>query len=137
MAEQAEVDKECACLPCETVSVPQARALLSAAFARWALSEEVAESARLIVSELVTNAVRAGNHTDRGVRVAFTLDAARGVLRIEVSDAGGGEPHVRSPESDETCGRGLLLVDALAQEWGVQQDDRGKTVWAELKAPVV
>jgi hypothetical protein len=59
------------------------------------------------------------------------------LLRLEVSDAGSGRPEVRAPGDDETGGRGLLLVEALAHRWGVEEraGGIGKTVWAELKAP--
>ncbi|MCX4401103.1 ATP-binding protein [Streptomyces sp. NBC_01764] len=58
-------------------------------------------------------------------------------MRLEVSDAGAGKPEVRVPRDEETCGRGLLLVEAMAHRWGVEErvGGIGKTVWAELKAP--
>ncbi|EST23515.1 hypothetical protein N566_25675 [Streptomycetaceae bacterium MP113-05] len=70
-----------------------------------------------------------------GVRI--THSEVEGTLRLEVSDAGAGRPEVRAPMDDETSGRGLMLVEALAHRWGVldRAGGIGKTVWAELKAP--
>ncbi|MFF6784376.1 ATP-binding protein [Streptomyces sp. NPDC012510] len=58
-------------------------------------------------------------------------------MRLEVSDAGVGKPEVRVPGDEETGGRGLLLVEALAHRWGVEEraGGIGKTVWVELKEP--
>lgn len=120
-------------------SVPRARAVLHAALGDWAADQELADGAELILSELVTNALRVRVPRDRQVGVRITHDEADCMLRLEVSDAGVGEPVVRLPDDSETSGRGLLLVEALAHRWGVQ--DRvcgiGKTVWAELKMPGV
>jgi two-component sensor histidine kinase len=91
----------------------------------------------LVLSELVTNALRVPVPRDRqvGVRIARSLED--GLLRLEVSDAGAGKPEVRVPCDEETGGRGLLLVEALAHRWGVEERAGriGKTVWAALKAP--
>jgi anti-sigma regulatory factor (Ser/Thr protein kinase) len=118
-------------------SVPRSRAALHAVLGGWGISQDVLESAELVLSELVTNALRVRVPSDRqvGVRIARSLE--EGLLRLEVSDAGSGRPEVREPSEEETGGRGLLLVEALAHRWGV--DERaggiGKTLWAELKAP--
>lgn len=118
-------------------SVPRARAVLHAVLGDWAADQELADSAELIVSELVTNALRVRVPCDRQIGVRVMRDDADGILRLEVSDAGGGVPAVRLADDGETSGRGLLIVEALAHRWGVQ--DRlcgiGKTVWAELKMP--
>jgi anti-sigma regulatory factor (Ser/Thr protein kinase) len=118
-------------------SVPRARAVLLAALAGWGAGRDLVESAELVLSELVTNALRVRVPRDRLVGVRIVHSEMNGVLRLEVSDAGGGRPEVRLPTEEQTSGRGLLLVDALAYRWGVQPRaaDIGKTVWAELKAP--
>ncbi len=90
-----------------------------------------------MLSELVTNALRARAPRDRQVGVRIAHSQEDGLLRLEVSDAGQGWPEVQNPGEDETGGRGLLLVDALTHRWGVQEREGGigKTTWAELKAP--
>ncbi|MDX3749079.1 ATP-binding protein [Streptomyces sp. AK08-02] len=117
--------------------MPRTRALAHAVLGEWGVSQDVLESAELVLSELVTNALRVPVPSDRlvGVRIARSL--AEGLLRLEVSDAGSGRPEVRAPGDEETCGRGLLLVEALAHRWGVEErvGGIGKMVWAELKAP--
>ncbi|MFI5554891.1 ATP-binding protein [Streptomyces sp. NPDC051738] len=118
-------------------SVPRTRALAHAVLSGWGVSQDVLESAELVLSELVTNALRVRVPSDRQVGVRIARSPEVGLLRLEVSDAGSGRPEVRTPGDEETGGRGLLLVEALAHRWGV--DERvggiGKTVWAELKAP--
>ncbi|MFI1022676.1 ATP-binding protein [Streptomyces olivaceus] len=117
-------------------SVPRARALLNAVLGDWGVGQETLDSAELVLSELVTNAVRVPVPSGRRIGVRITRSAADGLLRLEVSDAGGGVPEVRQPERDETGGRGLLLVAALAHRWGHEKraGGIGKTVFAELKA---
>ncbi|MER5752758.1 ATP-binding protein [Streptomyces sp. NPDC002088] len=118
-------------------SVPRSRAVLHAVLGCWGVNQEVLDSAELVLSELVTNALRVRVPSGRqvGVRIARSLED--GLLRLEVSDAGSGRPEVRAPGDEEAGGRGLLLVEALAHRWGVQEraGGIGKTVWAELKAP--
>lgn len=105
--------------------------------ADWGAGEELQDTAVLVLSELVTNALRVRVPSDRqvGVRVAYA--SADGLLRLEVSDAGGGRPEVRYPHAEETEGRGLQVVEALSHRWGVspRAGGIGKTVWCELKAP--
>jgi anti-sigma regulatory factor (Ser/Thr protein kinase) len=118
-------------------SVPRARAALLAVLCDWGVDQEVLSNAELVLSELVTNALRVPVPSDRqvGVRIVRTVD--EGMLRLEVSDAGAGTPELREPGDEETGGRGLLLVEALAHRWGVEKraGGIGKTVFAELKAP--
>jgi anti-sigma regulatory factor (Ser/Thr protein kinase) len=85
----------------------------------------------LLTTELVSNAVRA----DAGV-VTTSFSRTGGTLRVEVHDNGGGWPVLARPQPlDENGGRGLLIVDALADAWGADADpDRGTTVWFEMGA---
>lgn len=81
---------------------------------------------RLVVSELVTNAVlHAG--TEIELNVVLRADA----IRIEVTDLGVDVPQLWV-RGDDTSGRGLPIVEALGRAWGVIELDAGKTVWCEL-----
>ncbi|WP_128379686.1 ATP-binding protein [Streptomyces cavernae] len=104
-----------------------ARAEVRGRMEDWGLMDH-SETAELLVSELVTNALL---HA-RG-RLRLTLTAAHGVLRCEVSDVVGSPPRLlREVGADEEGGRGMFLVEALARRWGCEQDEPGKTVWFEL-----
>lgn len=118
-------------------SVPQARALLRARLGEWRASQAVHADGELVLSELVTNALRVPVPGDRMVGVHIACREKGALLRVEVSDAGPGRPEVRQPRGTDTGGRGLMLVAALAHRWGVDERPAGigKTVWAELLAP--
>jgi anti-sigma regulatory factor (Ser/Thr protein kinase) len=93
---------------------------------RWDCGEQL-DVVTLLVSEVVTNAiVHAG--TDVEVSVELKPDA----VRIEVSDEAVGLPAPRDATDEETSGRGLALVEALASEWGVDSRPEGKVVWFEV-----
>ncbi|MFJ5936503.1 ATP-binding protein [Streptomyces sp. NPDC093071] len=111
---------------------------------RWARSrlagsgigadEPLAETLVLIISELVTNAVV---HTGCPA-VLRMLFAAEGGVRVEVADISDCPPRPRRAEGDDTNGRGLELVDGLADRWGWQPEGVGKSIWCEVdRAPVV
>ncbi|WP_371602834.1 ATP-binding protein [Streptomyces sp. NBC_01220] len=118
-------------------SVPRARAALRAALGEWRSGQPLGDEAELVLSELVTNAVRVPVPGDRMVGVRIECRGRGEFLRLEVSDAGPGRPEVRRPDELDKGGRGLLLVEALAHRWGVdvRRAGIGKTVWAELLAP--
>lgn len=100
------------------------------------ISEGTAETAELLVSELVTNAVLHARPDAAGT-VAGTvlrLEYGGGWLRIEVHDTSPHAPRPRTPDWLDESGFGLMLVDSLATKWGVQQTAQGKAVWAELDA---
>jgi anti-sigma regulatory factor (Ser/Thr protein kinase) len=95
----------------------------------WQVSH-LEETAVLFVSELVTNAVL---HACTGESVLILrLEAAGTSLRIEVHDAHPQWPEPGTPTGLDESGFGLLIVDALANKWGVSQTATGKAVWAEL-----
>ncbi|MEE1940465.1 ATP-binding protein [Streptomyces sp. TRM 70361] len=115
-------------------SVHAAREFVGEVLDDWGVTERE-EEVRLCVSELATNAVRHGMPSGDRFRVRLTLPR-RGVLRMEVRDRGAGRPCVRRPGLHEEGGRGLLLVDALADAWGVGgrvPGEPGKTVWCEFE----
>ncbi|MFE2288548.1 ATP-binding protein [Streptomyces sp. NPDC059443] len=111
----------------------QARRLAVEKLASWGLPPE---DPALIVAELAANAVTHGRVPGRDFRIGLMLGG--GVLRIEVVDTRGDRvPGIRDADGCAEAGRGLVLVDAIADRWGVE---RGlppcKSVWAELDVPV-
>jgi serine/threonine-protein kinase RsbW len=115
-------------------SVPAARDFVRTALADWSVLER-ADDILLCVSELATNAVRHGVPAGRGFLLYVALDA-EGVLRIEVHDSGDGEPRLRTGNDQAENGRGLLLVDVLADTWGVGERVPGKIVWCQFNVAV-
>ncbi|MET7682426.1 SpoIIE family protein phosphatase [Streptomyces sp. NPDC005423] len=92
----------------------------------WGLSEATF-TAELVVSELVTNAIRYGAHP---IRLRLIHDTA--TLTCEVSDTSHTAPHLRRAKTWDEGGRGLLLVAQLTQRWGSRHTADGKTIWAEI-----
>lgn len=90
-------------------------------------ADEAIADAEIIVSELLTNAINAWCDSTE-VRLTSRDD----LVRIEVHDDVGGEPRPRRPDHDDQHGRGLMIVSALAHDWGFERYGRGKRVWAEL-----
>ena len=106
-----------------------ARQATHEALAAWRVAH-LEETAVLLVSELVTNAVR--HASTGGSALVLRLEAAGGWLRIEVHDADPRMPQPRTPHVHEESGFGFVLLDALADKWGVRESTIGKAVWAEL-----
>jgi hypothetical protein len=95
------------------------------------LPEEFVDDVLLLVSELATNSVR---HARSAFELGLELDLRS--LRIEITDQGGDLPRKRSPLKDEPYGRGLHIVDSLAESWGVGvAADGGKTIWVVVPIP--
>ncbi|MCX5064072.1 MULTISPECIES: SpoIIE family protein phosphatase [unclassified Streptomyces] len=92
----------------------------------WGL-QEAALTAELVVSELVTNAIRYGA---RPIRLRLIHDGA--TLICEVSDTSHTAPHLRRAKTWDEGGRGLLLVAQLTERWGSRHTADGKTIWAEI-----
>ncbi|WP_171113999.1 MULTISPECIES: ATP-binding protein [Streptomyces] len=116
-------------LPGQEESAQVARKLVRTALAAWHL-EDLTDTAILLVSELVANAVK---HTNgRAIRVVVSRPSER-FVRIGVVDKARMMPEMTKP-GDEllTSGRGLLLIDSLAERWGTDMYRWGKQVWAEL-----
>lgn len=116
-------------LPSVASSVGQARALVRV-FGEG-LPASMLDDAELLVSELVSNAVRHG-----GSSIRMSLVSQARSLTVSVFDAGADLPAMRLQEVDRTVasGRGLRMVEQLADDWGVDVDDngRGKAVWFRL-----
>lgn len=92
--------------------------------------DEAGETAELVVSELVTNAVRAGSST-----LTLALHLHVGELRVSVADTASGWPRPRPLTPDSPGGRGLYLVEQMTSSWGVSPTTSGKAVWASLTLP--
>jgi anti-sigma regulatory factor (Ser/Thr protein kinase) len=112
--------------PAEASAVAAARSFASRAVTRLACPE-CADDALLVVSELVTNAIRAGAR-----RVGVDISRESKELRIRVTDDGVGWPRMHRPGPNTAHGRGLVLVAAVATDWGVEPREAGKEVWAAL-----
>lgn len=84
----------------------------------------------LVVSELVTNAHLYGTEADESVLVAVLTTSDR--VRIEVHDRSSRRPHQQRALGDRAGGRGLHIVDELAERWDVDDRPTGKAVWAEV-----
>ncbi|WP_327342903.1 SpoIIE family protein phosphatase [Streptomyces europaeiscabiei] len=112
-------------LEAEPAAVARARANVARQLSDWGLAE-LEFTAELVVSELVTNAIRYGRPP---IRLRLIRDRT---LMCEISDSGGTTPHLRRARVFDEGGRGLLLVAQLAEHWGTRRARQGKTVWAEL-----
>ncbi|MFF3374286.1 ATP-binding protein [Streptomyces sp. NPDC002680] len=111
-------------------SPAQARRLTRARLTGWSVCEDTCDTAALVVTELVTNAIvhTASSH------IVCELHDGDDLVRIAVRDEGcaPGVPHQSPQRPDDEQGRGLLLVEAMCRAWGAQEHGPGLLVWAEL-----
>jgi hypothetical protein len=112
----------------EPESVSQARTLAVDQLTAWGL-DELAFTTELVVSELVTNAVR---YSDGPIELRLIRDRA---LTCEVSDTNSTVPHLRRAQAEDEGGRGLYITAQLTQRWGTRPVRRGKIIWAEQALP--
>ncbi|MFE9382568.1 SpoIIE family protein phosphatase [Streptomyces sp. NPDC007025] len=112
-------------VPSDPEAVAPVRADCAARLVEWGL-EETAFTAELILSELITNAIRYGAPP---ITVRLLCDR---YLTCEVSDSSSTAPHLRRATTVDEGGRGLFLIAQLAQHWGTRYTAEGKTIWAEL-----
>ncbi|MEU6622372.1 SpoIIE family protein phosphatase [Streptomyces litmocidini] len=113
-------------VPRDPSAVSPVRNAAAAKLSEWGL-DGLAFTAELILSELITNAVRYGADP---VRVRLLHDRT---LICEVSDGSSTSPHLRHAATTDEGGRGLYLVAQYAERWGTRYARRGKTIWAELR----
>jgi anti-sigma regulatory factor (Ser/Thr protein kinase) len=106
-------------------SPARARAYCDGVLAGAECTESTVADARLVVSELVTNAV-----VHAQTPIELTLQVRERVLRIEVTDLGVDRPQRWA--RDESSGRGLPIIEALGKAWGVVDLGSAKTVWCEV-----
>ncbi|WP_328954657.1 ATP-binding protein [Kitasatospora purpeofusca] len=118
-------------LPYEPQSASAARRLVRDALADWGLGH-LAADAELVVTELVSNAVKTGCLTTMRVDLAPVTNRAGQAVRISVRDGSCALPVLIGAAHDAESGRGLALVDRLTVAWGVDQEPHGKTTWADI-----
>ncbi|MFD9204699.1 sodium/proline symporter PutP [Streptomyces sioyaensis] len=115
-------------LPSEPAAVANARSLAGRQLAEWGM-DELTFTTELIVSELVTNAIR---HATGPVSLRLIRD--RGLI-CEISDASSTSPRLRHARTTDEGGRGLLIVAQLARRWGTRYTMTGKIIWTEQDIP--
>jgi anti-sigma regulatory factor (Ser/Thr protein kinase) len=115
-------------LPADPAVVPGTRRQVARRLTSWGL-DDTAFVTELVVSELVTNAIR---HAKTPIQLRLIRDRT---LICEVSDGSSTAPHLRRACPFDEGGRGLLLVSQLAQRWGCRQTPHGKVIWAEQVLP--
>ncbi|MEU5311939.1 ATP-binding protein [Streptomyces sp. NPDC021562] len=118
--------------PAEPGAVRTARTAVRDQLRGWRL-DPLADITALLVSELVTNAMRHATGPI-GVRLVRPADLT-GTLRVEVSDPLPDPPRERAASPDDEGGRGLQLVAGSSRSWGTRPGVNGKTVWFELAVP--
>lgn len=116
-------------LPCDPTAPGLARRVVAHAAVEAGVRGQAADSARLITSELVTNAVVHGRSE---VRLVCVPDAGRRALHVEVGDDNSRHPRIEPVDDGALDGRGLFIVDLLATRWGVRDTADGKLVWFDL-----
>jgi anti-sigma regulatory factor (Ser/Thr protein kinase) len=119
-----------ASLPASPSAAREARRLVARQCGQWAAGRnkpDLLDTAQLLTSELVTNAVI---HGRSHVRLGITVSANG--LRIAVADDNSRHPTPQPADPDALDGRGLQIVERLASSWGVDDNRFGKTVWFEL-----
>ncbi|MFD3543931.1 SpoIIE family protein phosphatase [Streptomyces sp. NPDC058662] len=117
--------------PGDTEGPGLARHLIRAVAAAWGAPDR-ADEIELAADELMTNALV---HTDGGADIGVRL-TGEGRIRVEVADSSSAQPQRRAAEDWAVSGRGLMLVERLADAWGVQPRGGGKLVWCEFSVPV-
>ncbi len=109
---------------CQRSSVPAARRFVRDILADY--PREIIDAAELMTCELATNCVQ---HARTDFELAIH---SHGAIRVEVRDADRSRPTLRSPTPKQPSGRGLRIVEAMSDSWGVIPSSSGKTVWFTL-----
>jgi ABC-type multidrug transport system ATPase subunit/anti-sigma regulatory factor (Ser/Thr protein kinase) len=116
-------------VPSDPAAVGAVRAEAIRQLERWGL-DELAFTTELILSELLTNAIR---HAAAPIGVRLLRDRS---LICEVADTSNTSPHLRYAATTDEGGRGLFLVAQLAEQWGTRYTSEGKIIWAEQRLPL-
>lgn len=118
-------------LPCMPESARVARDWVSDELGRmYSAFDAAVDDVSVVVSELVTNCVQTRAHY-----FALGVDGHHARVTVATTDDAPGMPAPRQPGSGDAHGRGLAIVEALADRWGVEKQSHGKTVWADLHVP--
>ncbi|GAA2217663.1 ATP-binding protein [Streptomyces nogalater] len=117
-------------VPASLIAVTDARHRAVRAIGRWSgeWDAEVLQTAELVLSELLTNAVQHAGSS----HILLALRPLADVLRIEVHDTSASLPKVGLPDTYSESGRGMVLVSALADRFGTERTHGGKCCWAEI-----
>ncbi|SOC49287.1 Anti-sigma regulatory factor (Ser/Thr protein kinase) [Blastococcus aggregatus] len=118
-------------LPPTARSVRVARRLVLELMGAWGVPHDP-EDAALLVTELVSNVV---DHVGGEAELTLEIGASEDWLRIAVVDGSAVLPVVRELSMDEPRGRGMRMVQEIADRWGAEDHDGGKRVWFELRPP--
>jgi anti-sigma regulatory factor (Ser/Thr protein kinase) len=113
-------------LPSSVRSPQMARAFLRTALRTWQL-DGFGDVTELLATELVANVV-----THVGAPMTLRVHRTPSRVRVEIDDPSSQLPELHHPDAGDEHGRGVLLVDQLADAWGAERHERGKTVWFEL-----
>jgi anti-sigma regulatory factor (Ser/Thr protein kinase) len=115
-------------LPGDVTTPAAARRFVRSALESVETDPVVIETAELLTTELVTNAI-----VHAGSKSHLLIRAVKGVVRVEITDPDDRLPSMAAPDTDALAGRGLIIVNGLASAWGVEATAKGgKTVWFEL-----
>ena len=110
------------------LSAQAARGFVAAVCADADMPDQTTQTALLLVSEVVTNAITYGDG-----QPVIDIEVQPDLMRVSVSDEAGGTPQVQHPEALSEHGRGMFLVESLASRWGISRRvPAGKAVWFEL-----
>ena len=118
-------------LPPVAASVPVARHVVGELLRGWGAPHD-REDAGLLVTELVANVV---DHVDGEASFTVEVSLSGEWLRLAVVDGSAIRPIVRQLDAGSMRGRGLWMVEAIADRWGAEDHDGGKRVWFELAPP--
>ena len=115
--------------PADSSASPMARRALAGWLSGWEVDEDVADTAALCLSELVTNAII---HSGTTPRVTARLDAERLLVLVQDQGHRGTARRTEDHDPEDISGRGLMLVESLATAWSAEHSADGTTVWFEL-----
>jgi anti-sigma regulatory factor (Ser/Thr protein kinase) len=115
-------------VPSDRSAAARARHFVEDKLGVWGIGGATLEDCRLLVSELVTNAVVHAHSP-----AVISMEHSAHLLTVSVCDESMAEPSLRQCAPTDIAGRGLMLVDRLASRWGVETENGGKRVWFELR----